>query len=93
MKTAAQLTKLREKNFVRHHKEGCQIKVRHPNVLSAIQHCQRLSELGDKDHRPVIFYYCDLCGFTHVGHLGTRESIAMYGAYAENLRELQGLVS
>jgi hypothetical protein len=80
----------RERQMARTSKEACTFKLRYPNILSALQCCASLEAKGDSRRNPVIMYFCDLCGYTHVGHLGAGESYLMYGGCSENIRELQG---
>jgi hypothetical protein len=80
----------RTKTFLRRQEEGCEFKIRHSNVLTAIRHCKNLEgDLKRGNGSPVIFYHCDGCGFAHVGHLGKSEGFLMYGGESVNIRELQ----
>lgn len=68
----------------------CREKFAFPDILVAMKVCVRLAKSGvNPSKNPVTFYECGTCGGIHVGHLAAGESILMFGAYSENVRELQ----
>jgi hypothetical protein len=86
---------LRWRKFKRTSKLACRFKLTMPDFLEAIRACAKMRrEGGERTLRnPLIVYECDACGGIHVGHLAYGESILMSDAYAENIRELQGVAS
>lgn len=77
----------REMKFRR---QQCRTKIVYPHILAAMSVCARLNRIQNQIN-PLTVYECLECGGLHVGHLAKEESILMYGAYSENVRDLQGI--
>jgi hypothetical protein len=66
-------------------RKQCGTKFRHETILGALRHADHLRVLNDS---PQMIYECEFCGWIHVGHV--KGGILMYGAWADDIRELQG---
>ncbi len=60
----------------------CGDKIQHEDFLSAMMHCDQLCHLNGILYS---IYYCEDCGFAHVGHTEAPTITWMMGGYSETV--------
>ncbi len=60
----------------------CGTKIQHDNFWSAMMHCGQLCQLNSLLYS---IYYCEDCGFAHVGHVDAPSVTWMMEGYSEKV--------